>query len=763
MNTNNISWKFKYTYHLIIQFILIPLGYLPAIAENNALQTNQGVLILHSYHKGFTWTENIDKGILESLENLNGFKLKEIYTEYLDAKRNNDSAYFNQILKLWQIKYQEANIAVVITSDDVAFQFTVNHRNQLFPGASIVFCGVNNLGDYQNSLLKGQHNITGVVEGFDLLGTIKQALKMHPSAKHVYIINDDSPTGKANKNAFIKIQPKLPENIDFEFLSDFAMTDIHKVLAPLPSNSILLLLSYNKDSKGNYFSYEEAGKIVCSNTPLPVYAVWDFYLGTGIIGGLLVSGKEQGHTAAKLANRILMGTPADSIPIIEHSPNHYIFEYSKLHDFDIDTDLLPADALIIGKPISPFDKYKVEIFIISITLLILILAVFVLFIFYRRKAKAERSLVKSQKKLLTILETAQEGFLEIDQKGRIVYVNQELCQILNREKKQIENQYLRNFLTGSFFTKAQNEFENVLKGQYVSFELKVEVNSGTFKQLAISFSPLFNEETQHVESVFGLVYNITNLKEKENELIQAKERAEHSDRLKSAFLANMSHEIRTPMNAILGFTELLDDEDLAIEQRQYFMDIIRKSGQSLLSLINDILDLSKIEAGQMDILQTRVFVNEILDNLLTTFKEQQKTMNKEAITLNAFMPDNSIAIFTDGFRLRQILNNLVSNALKFTESGEISFGCKQTQANELQFFVSDTGIGMAEEVQTLIFERFQKIESINNQVYRGAGLGLAISKNLVELLGGRIHFESKEGKGTTFYFTITGEITLDLN
>jgi hypothetical protein len=285
------------------------------------MQVKSGVLIVHSYHKGFTWTDNIEEGICNTIPNLEGFNDKEIFIEYMDAKRNNNSTYYQQLFKIWELKYKNVFIPVIITSDDIAFQQMIKIRPQLFPEASIVFCGVNNLADYKVELLKKEPKITGVVEGFDLQKTIELALIMHKQTKQVFIINDNSPTGKANKKAFLQVLPKLPQTISYQFLSSFSMKDVRLVLDTLPAQSIVLLLSYNKDLNGDYYSYQEAGKIICSNTQLPVYAVWDFYLGTGIVGGCLVSGKLQGQKAALLANEILLNKSADSIAIIEKSPN----------------------------------------------------------------------------------------------------------------------------------------------------------------------------------------------------------------------------------------------------------------------------------------------------------------------------------------------------------------------------------------------------------------------------------------------------------
>jgi PAS domain S-box-containing protein len=236
------------------------------------------------------------------------------------------------------------------------------------------------------------------------------------------------------------------------------------------------------------------------------------------------------------------------------------------------------------------------------------------------------------------------------------------------------------------------------------------------------------------------------------DLVAAKDKAEESDRLKSAFLANMSHEIRTPMNGILGFAELLKEPKLSGEEQQMFIEIIEKSGERMLNIINDLISISKIESRQMDIYFSKTNVNEQLDFLYNFFKLEAK-QKKLALIVNHPLPKVESEINTDKEKLYAILTNLIKNSLKFTNSGTIEFGYTFDGGKYL-FYVKDTGIGIAEKKQKTIFERFVQANSGMSSVYDGAGLGLAISKAYVEMLGGEIWVKSFPGEGTSFYFTL---------
>ena len=248
------------------------------------------------------------------------------------------------------------------------------------------------------------------------------------------------------------------------------------------------------------------------------------------------------------------------------------------------------------------------------------------------------------------------------------------------------------------------------------------------------------------------LFDITDSKNAAIELTKAKERAEESDRLKSAFLANMSHEIRTPMNGLLGFAELLGEPDLVGDKQQYYISIIEKSGKRMLSIINDIIDISKIESGLMNVNISKVNINKQTEYIKTVFKPEVEEKGIKLSIKNG-LADKLSMVETDREKLYAILINLVKNAIKFTKSGNIEMGYKKRR-DWLEFYVKDTGIGIPLEKQKSIFERFVQADSSDVKAFDGTGLGLSISKSYVEMLGGSIWVESIEGVGSTFYFRL---------
>ncbi len=261
----------------------------------------------------------------------------------------------------------------------------------------------------------------------------------------------------------------------------------------------------------------------------------------------------------------------------------------------------------------------------------------------------------------------------------------------------------------------------------------------------------------NITGLVGISIDITDKRIAEDKLRESKEKAEESDRLKTAFLANMSHEIRTPMNGIIGFSNLLRNSGLSENERNDFLNHITSCGNTLLNLIDDIIDISKIEAGQIKIRITECNINSVLLELNDSFAASKIRDGKDSVQLikKTSLPDIKSVTLTDPFRLRQIISNLIGNALKFTIEGSIEFGYTLEADDYLQFYVKDTGIGIPKDKQELIFERFGQVLDSNFYInQKGTGLGLAISSNLVKLLGGKMWVSSEPGKGSTFYFTI---------
>ncbi len=364
------------------------------------------------------------------------------------------------------------------------------------------------------------------------------------------------------------------------------------------------------------------------------------------------------------------------------------------------------------------------------------------------------------RKLSRSIEQSPTIVIITDLLGNIEYVNPKFYQITGYSAKEVIGKNPKILKSGKTpQTVYKSLWKTVTAGKEWYGEFQNRKKSGELYWESANIFPLKNEFGE-ITHFIGMKEDVTIRKNMEEDLINAKEKAEESDKLKSSFLANMSHEIRTPMNAIIGFSQLLSDLEVSKEERSHYISLIQSSGNDLLGLIDDIIDISKIEAGQLKIFKSQYFVDNILKELYDSFSELVKTKkNKNNLKFIYNQPETSqqIVIYSDIDRFKQIIRNLISNAIKFTDKGSVEFGFNvdynQSYSN-LLFYVKDTGIGIAEDKQDIIFDSFRQASISNTKIYGGTGLGLAITKKLVELLGGKIWVNSIPEQGSTFYFTL---------
>jgi len=297
--------------------------------------------------------------------------------------------------------------------------------------------------------------------------------------------------------------------------------------------------------------------------------------------------------------------------------------------------------------------------------------------------------------------------------------------------------------------KKNNELLHTKNDEYETLNEELKEKNEEYEAL--------NEELTEKNTEYEVIN--TELKEANSKILSinkdlhfAKEKALESDKLKSAFLANMSHEIRTPMNGIIGFTKILKNPQLTTENRNRYTGIVENSGKQLLNIVNDIIDISKIEAGQINLREERFSLSKLIDDLALIYKPLASAKNIDFL-VSKDLGINEVLIISDKVKIRQIIENLISNALKFTKSGYIKLSCKLVNEN-IEFCIEDTGIGINNDLQNVIFDRFRQAETELSSEYGGTGLGLSISKGYIEKLGGKIWIDSEIDKGSVFFFQI---------
>ena len=372
------------------------------------------------------------------------------------------------------------------------------------------------------------------------------------------------------------------------------------------------------------------------------------------------------------------------------------------------------------------------------------------------RKKILKDLSESEERFRTLTEFSPNGIFLDDPQGKAIYINSRCAELVGVPSELALSYDWVPLIHPDDRKRVTKEWGNaVSNGVPFKEEYRWVHPDGKVVWTRGEIAPV-KDSNGNILLFIGSLVDISIRKQAEMELQDALIKAQESERLKSAFLANMSHEIRTPMNSILGFIDLLKKRKYTNEKKHSFLRIIEESGNRMLNTLNDIIDISRIEAGLVKVDKTKVSINKICKDLLNMFSLEAELKGLK-LSCHLALSEKESFIITDQPKLESILTNLIKNAIKFTDQGSIRFGYilkKENEHKEIEFYVSDTGLGISSDQTNSIFNRFEQAETQDSKVYDGSGLGLAISKSYTEMLGGNIHVSSEEGKGSTFTFTL---------
>lgn len=468
-----------------------------------------------------------------------------------------------------------------------------------------------------------------------------------------------------------------------------------------------------------------------------------FALKEGILGGYITTYEKQLELSVQTAVDVLNGKSIKDIPIKE-TPKEYVIDWTEMQRWNIPLSKIPTDYLIINMPF--YERYKTYIISFStfIGIAIAMLIYYLIHLYYqenRKKQQAQDSLKKGERFLSLALTGGKVYAFQL--KNNIFSFDKEFYADAGIPESPLNIDEFRASIHPSNVEIFDANIKSAREGEVEKNISQIRCNFDKTDYQWWEFRYTYNKED---DTFNGLCLNIQKTKEAEQELINARQRAEESDKMKSAFLANMSHEIRTPLNAIVGFSNIIaaeEDVELSAEERNSFLTLINSNSELLLKLINDILDLSRIESGKMDFSFAQCNLTDLMNNIYHT----HQVLMPENVELKIDIPQKPVIIKTDPHRLTQVITNFINNAAKFTKEGYIRIGYKYDETGKMvNIYVKDTGIGIPKEKQQAVFERFNKLD----EFAQGTGLGLAICQVIVKRFGGKIELQSEKGKGSCF-------------
>ena len=481
----------------------------------------QKVLVLHSYHN-MGWTRTIQEGI-ESVFSKSGIAV-EMDIEYMDTLRHPPKDSFAYLEDLYRKKYGHISFDVILLSDNYALEFILSRRDKLFPEVPIVFCGIN---DFREEQLHGQSGITGVNEELDIKGTIELASRIMPNIKKFLVISDRTPTGLANRRKFERTLSGFSHKVPvFELLDNLTASDLQKHLGKLSPDSAVLLFTFQRDKDGQLFTPPEYFKLIVGSCNVPVFTFWESdSLRPGVIGGVMVSGVQQGEKSAEYALRILKGEPASSLPFIMKSPNVPILNYPLLRQFNIPKEVIPAGVIIRNEPTTLYYRYKTTIWLISFFIISLIFINIILLINIARRKRAEEALQFSKAFLDSVIEHSPHAMWISDDKGTLIRLNQACRNLLHITDDEVVGKY--NVLQDTIVVEqgylplVKRVFEQRETAkftlEYDSERLKnLELRERASVVLDVTISPVLDADGRLIHAIIQHV-DITERKQAENE------------------------------------------------------------------------------------------------------------------------------------------------------------------------------------------------------------------------------------------------------
>lgn len=686
-------------------------------------QKPKEVLLLHSYHKGYAWTDDISKTIEK---NFKDHKDIELTTVYMDTKRVADPTYLYQLAKLYKQQFQKRDFDLIIASDNNAFDFVINYHTYLFENLPVLFCGINNFDKAfleQNYMKK---YMTGVVEQVDLEKNFVLIKHLHPNLKKLVIINDTSKTGYAVKRDLRSIIKKYKEDFEIEYIDNLDIDNISKKVSNLGEDTVVLFVLLFKDTTGKYFTYKQSFKEIREASNVPIYGLWDFYLNYGIVGGLLTSAIGQGDAVSKMAIEVLEGKKISQIPILEKSPNEYMFDYKELERFDIDVTTHLNDYIIINEPKTEL-KELTKFFILAI-LIIVILSIIVVTLRanIKRRKNVELALSNRLEFDKVLLDTIPNPLYYKNIEGKFLGCNLAFANLVNEHRDQVIGKTAFDYFTYEVASKNTIVDKELLKTFSTSTsEFTYYSASNQMKHIILN-KAVYKNIDGSVGGIVCIMDDITERVQQKQFLIQQSKLAEMGD-----MIAAIAHQWNEPLVELSALVQDIQTSYLLQELKDIEVnDFVKDSMVQIKYMsrtLNDFRNFLKPSTKKklFSITKSLKDINEIIG--------KQVFYSNIKMSFNYKNENEELLIYGYENEFKQVLLNLINNAknkiiekkLDINEKGNIIINIQRSTNYNIIEIIDDAG-KIDEDIIHSIFQPYFTTKS------NGTGLGLYMAKVIIE-------------------------------
>lgn len=713
--------------------LLAPLS---ITAEAESLDANRNILLLNSYNQKMSWVEDVVQGV-EDILNPEQNNLT-LHIENMDSKVFFSADYFESFRNYLQVKYQNTSFSLILLSDNNAYDFIRAHRKTLFPGVPVSFCGVN---DFEQNQLTGHQDFTGVAELFSARQTVDLALKIHPDTTELFIINDYLKTGRAWAKDIDEDLQGLSDTLRIRHSDNLSFAELQDEISNLGPTTLVLLGVFFADKDGLYYTYERTGELLSMVSNVPIYCLLEFNIGSGIVGGHVISGYYQGKTMAEVGQRILTGEDADSIPVILRGSNKYIFDYNQLARFGIDENLLPENSVVINRPFSFYQAYKIEVWIVLFFICVLLLTIIGLNINIIRRKRAEKALQGSEIRFRQLANATWEAII-VHSKGIFFHGNDPFYSLFGYQKGELDNKQILPIILAP--ESVEDVAKRIEQGILEPYETVAVRKNGENFPVEIRVREM---EYGGKDVRMAAIRDLSGRKRMEQRLAQ-------SQKLEAigTLAGGIAHDFNNILSAIIGYCELASLEATAGTKIKKYLGEMHKAGNRAKELVQQILTFARKSIDEKEAIQVSQVVAEALKllraSLPTSISIQQK-INSDAQVLG------------ETTKIHQVLMNLCTNAGKAMKNGGtltvsldeeyldqdfISRNLGYTTGNHIKLSVKDTGVGIPPEDLTKIFDPF----FTTRPKEEGTGLGLSVVHGIVRDCHGFITVWSEPGKGCEF-------------
>ena len=684
---------------------------------------NKEVLLIHSYHKGYAWTDDISSAIEKSFKE---HKNIELTTVYMDSKRIDDSIYLDNLAKLYKQQFSNRPFDLIIISDNNAFDFISKYYEYLFKDTPVLFCGIN---DYNKDSLEKLYfkDISGVAEAVDVERNFELISKLHPNIKNLLIINDKSITGLAVKKDLTKIIEKYKKEFDIEYTDNLEISDLKTKVSNLEKgNSAILFVLLFKDTTGKYFTYKQSFEEVRKVSKVPIYGLWDFYLNSGMVGGLLTSAVAQGQTVSKMAIEVLNGKDIKDIPVVEESPNIYIFNYNELKRFNIDIPKYIENPIIINEPRSIYKEHKNFFIITIIIILLLSIIVVILKVNIKRREKLELELSNRIEFDKVLLDTIPNAIYYKNIDGKFLGCNTAFGTLVNSTREEIIGKTAFDFFPEKIaMINTQIDKELLKTFTTNSSEFTFYTPSNEMKHIVLN-KAVYKNIDGTIGGIVCIMDDMTERIQQKQFLIQQSKLAEMGD-----MIAAIAHQWNEPL---VELTALVQDI-----QTSYLLNELKDN--DVQSFVND--SMVQIKYMSKTLSDFRNFLKpstkKVLFSISKALNEINEIIGKQVFYSNINMSFNykneneELLIYGYENEFKQVLLNIINNAknkiieknLPINKKGSIDINIKRCEESNMIEIIDDAG-AIDEKIINSIFEPYFTTKE------DGMGLGLYMAKIIIE-------------------------------